>query len=310
MPQPSESLPAATAIPVRPLRRPIRWVGSAIVVALAAGLVWSIATNTRFEWGVVGHYLFSPQLVAGALTTLELTVACMAIGIVLGVVVAIMRQSEVPIVRTAGNLYVWFFRGTPVLVQIIFWFNLAALYPTLSFGLPGMNPWVELDANKLITPIAAALLALGLNEAAYMSEIVRAGLLSVDDGQMEAAQSLGMSSARTLRRVVLPQAMRVIIPPTGNETIGMLKTTSLVSVVAVADLLYAAQVIYSETFETIPLLIAASIWYIALTTILSFGQMWLERRFSRGSGKSADESGPSRLRSVLTRTHAPMAEAK
>lgn len=290
---------AGRPVPVRGVRRPWRWVGAAVVLVLAALVVRSVATNPRFEWDVVGEYVFSQQLLDGAVTTLTLTVLCMAIGIVLGAVIAVMRRSELWLVRGAANSYVWFFRGTPVLVQIIFWFNLAALYPTIDLGLPGMDPWVQLDANSIITPMAAALLALGLNEAAYMSEIVRAGLLSVDDGQMEASQSLGMSKARAMRRIVLPQAMRVIIPPTGNETIMMLKTTALVSVVAVADLLYAAQVVYSTTFQTIPLLIAASLWYIGLTSVLSIGQIHLEKRYSRGAGSSETVPLSHRVRRVL-----------
>ncbi|MEG9225307.1 amino acid ABC transporter permease [Aeromicrobium sp. Sec7.5] len=292
-------------MPVRPLRRPWRWGAAVIVLVLAALLVRSLATNPRFEWSVAWDYVFSRQLAEGALMTLRLTVLCMVIGVTLGIVVAVMRQSDLWLVRRAGDLYVWFFRGTPVLVQIIFWFNLAALYPSIDLGIPGLDPFVSLDANELITPTAAALLALGLNEGAYMSEIVRAGLLSVDDGQHEAAQSLGMSRTRIMRRIVLPQAMRVIIPPTGNETIGMLKTTSLVSVVAVADLLYVTQTIYSQTFQTIPLLIAASLWYIALTTILSIGQARLEKRFSRGSHTSGPTPTGFRLRTALTRFHAP-----
>ncbi len=280
----------AGAVPVRPHRRPWRAVANVVVIAAAALVALSVATNPRFESGVVATWLFSPRLAQGALMTIGLTVAAMTIGIVLGIVVAIMRQTDVPLLRTIGGFYVWFFRGTPVLVQVIFWFNLAALYPRLEVGIPWQAPWVSLDVNELITPIAAALLALGLNEAAYMSEIVRAGLLSVDDGQEEAARSLGMSRMRTLRRIVLPQAMRVIIPPTGNETITMLKTTALVSVVAVADLLYVTQTIYAQTFQTIPLLIAASLWYLALTTVLTIGQSRLERRFSRGAGASESAS--------------------
>ncbi len=295
-----------TPVPVRPLRRPWRWGAGAVIIVVAALLARSIATNPRFEWSVAWDYVFSRQLAEGALMTLQLTVICMVIGVALGITLAIMRQSDLWLVRRAADLYVWFFRGTPVLVQIIFWFNLAALYPVIAVGVPGLEPWVTLDANTIITPMAAALLALGLNEAAYMSEIVRAGLLSVDDGQREAAQSLGMSRARIMRRIVLPQAMRVIIPPTGNETLGMLKTTALVSVVAVADLLYVTQTIYSPTFQTIPLLIAASIWYITLTTILSIGQARLEKRYSRGAHEVDTTPWTHRVRISLARFHAPV----
>jgi polar amino acid transport system permease protein len=223
----------------------------------------------------------------------------MVIGIVLGVALAVMRLSTNPVVRTASFIYVSFFRGTPVLVQLLFWYNLAALYPVISFGLPG----VSLDANKLITPLFAAILGLGLNEAAYMSEIVRAGILSVDHGQGEAAGALGLTKMQTMRRVVLPQAMRVIVPPTGNETIGMLKTTALVSVLAVPDLLYSAQIIYARNFETIPLLIVASIWYLVITAILGVGQFYLERRYARGN-RTLPATPIQHLRSIL-RSHAP-----
>jgi len=186
------------------------------------------------------------------------------------------------VVSGAASAYVWFFRGTPLLVQLIFWFNLAALYPTLGFGIPFGPAFVEVDTNSLITPLLAAILGLGLNEGAYMSEIVRAGLLSVDPGQTDAAEALGMRKVQVFRRIVLPQAMRVIIPPTGNETISMLKTTALVSVIAIPDLLFAVQVIYSRNFDVIPLLITASLWYLLVTTVLSIGQYFIERHFKRG----------------------------
>jgi len=185
-------------------------------------------------------------------------------------------------VASACSFYVGFFRGTPLLVQLIFWFNLAALYPAIAFGVPFGPHLVTGDANKLITPFVAAILGLGLNEAAYMAEIVRAGLLSVDHGQTQAAQALGMTQRQIFRRIVLPQSMRVIIPPTGNQTISMLKTTSLVSVIALHDLLYASQIIYSRTYLVIPLLITASLWYLIVTTVLSVGQYYIERHFKRG----------------------------
>jgi polar amino acid transport system permease protein len=193
-------------------------------------------------------------------------------------------------VSSAAWLYVWIFRGTPVLVQIIFWSFIAALYPKIGLG------FVHGDANKLITPFAAAILALGLNEGAYMSEIVRAGLLSVDQGQTQAAHALGMTPLQTMRRIVLPQAMRVIIPPTGNESISMLKLTSLVSVIAYTELLYSAQLIYSRTYQTIPLLIVVSIWYLAITSVLSIGQYYLERRFGRGAARELPATPLQRLR--------------
>jgi polar amino acid transport system permease protein len=212
----------------------------------------------------------------------------MAIGIILGVLLAVMRLSPNPIISGGSWLYIWFFRGTPLLVQILFWYNIAALFPGgISLGVPfGPSIVHYTHANDLITPFLAALLALSINEGAYMAEIVRAGFLSVPEGQTEAAQSLGMSRVQILRLVVLPQAMRVIIPPTGNETISMLKNTSLVSVIAYTELLYSVQEIYSANFKTIPLLIVASIWYLAMTSVLYVGQYFIERRYGRGFTRS------------------------
>jgi polar amino acid transport system permease protein len=289
------SAPAPEAIRAIPVRHPGRWAAAAVVLVLAAVAARSVATNAGFQWHVVGDYLFAHQILSGVVTTLELTVAAMAIGIVLGVVVALMRLSRNPLVSSAAWVYVWIFRGTPVLVQIIFWSFIAALYPHIDLGIPFGPDLVHADANKLITPFIAALLALGLNEGAYMSEIVRAGLLSVDEGQTQAAHALGMTPMQTMRRIVLPQAMRVIIPPTGNETISMLKTTSLVSVIAYTELLYSAQLIYSRTYQTIPLLIVVSIWYLAITSVLSVGQYYLERRFGRGSARALPATPLQRL---------------
>ena len=298
-----------TAEPVRPdeikaipVRRPGRWVAAAIILYLAAAIVKSVATNPRFEWGIIRHYFTSSRVLQGLVTTLELTVLCMAIGIAIGIVLAVMRLSPNPLVSSASWLYIWFFRGTPVLVQILFWGFIAALYPTLSLGIPLGPQFVHFSANSTITPFVAGMLALGLNEGAYMAEIVRAGMISVDEGQTDAAQALGMRRLQALRRIVLPQAMRVIIPPTGNETISMLKTTSLVSVIAVSELLYSVQLIYSVNFQTIPLLIVASIWYLIVTTVLSIGQYYLERHFGRGAARALPPTPLQRLRRNLFST--------
>jgi polar amino acid transport system permease protein len=257
-------------------------VAAAIILVVAVALGRSVVTNSRFEWGVVGEYLFDERILHGLRVTIELTAIAMGIGIVLGVLLAVMRLSPNWMVSSASSFYIWFFRGTPVLVQLLFWYNIAALYPKVGLGIPFGPSFVHADANTLITPFAAAILGLGLNEGAYMAEIVRAGIISVDPGQSDAAQSLGMTRLQTMRRIVLPQAMRVIIPPTGNETISMLKTTSLVSVIAVGDLLYGAQIIYSVNFKTIPLLIVASVWYLVCTSVLYVGQYYLERYYGRG----------------------------
>ncbi|MDX6606346.1 MAG: polar amino acid transport system permease protein [Solirubrobacterales bacterium] len=265
-----------------PVRHPGQWIAAAIVAVVVVALVRSAATNPNFQWGVVGDYLFDHRILDGLRLTLELTVLGMVIGIVLGVILALMRLSLNPLLSTASWVYIWFFRGTPLIVQILLFFNIAALYPTIGLGVPFGPSFVHLDANKIVTPFFAGMLALGLNEGAYMSEVVRAGIISVDEGQTDAAKALGMTRLQTMRRVVLPQSMRVIIPPTGNETISMLKNSALVSVIAVTELLYAAQLIYSTTYQVIPLLLVASIWYLAATTVLSIGQYFLERHYGRG----------------------------
>jgi polar amino acid transport system permease protein len=299
-----------TAEPVRPdeikaipVRRPGRWVAAAIILYLTAAIVKSVATNPRFEWGIIRHYFTSSRVLQGLITTLELTVLCMAIGIAIGIVLAVMRLSPNPLVSGASWLYIWFFRGTPVLVQILFWGFFAALYQKVSLGIPLGPQFAHFSANSVITPFVAGMLALGLNEGAYMAEIVRAGIISVDEGQTEAAQSLGMTRLQTIRRIVLPQAMRVIVPPTGNETISMLKTTSLVSVIAVTELLYSVQLIYAVNYRTIPLLIVASIWYLIVTTVLSFGQYYLERYFARGAARELPPTPLQRLRRSLSIPH-------
>jgi len=269
------------------VRRPGRWIAAAIMLLFAAAGVRSVVTAKGFGWHVVGHYLFDSRVMHGVLTTIYLTALCMVIGIVLGVVAAVMRLSPNPILRTASWLYIWFFRGTPLLVQLLFWFNIGALFPTLALGVPFGPSLVHLHSNTVITGFVAALLGFGLNEGAYMAEVVRAGIISVDEGQNEAAQSLGLSRLQIMRLIVLPQAMRVIVPPTGNETISMLKNTSLVIVIgSVFDLLFEAQQIYSANYKTIPLLIVASIWYLLMTSVLYVGQFFIERRFGRGFSRN------------------------
>jgi polar amino acid transport system permease protein len=264
------------------VRHPLRWLAAALVLLFGAAIVNSLVRNPRFEWSVVGHYLFDSSILHGVRVTLELTAIAMAIGVSWGVVLAVMRLSRNPLVASAAWIYVWFFRGTPLLVQLLAWNFLSALYPRLSLGIPFGPTFVSGSANSVITTFVAAVLGLGLNEAAYSAEIVRAGLISVSEGQTQAAHSLGMTNLQTLRKIVLPQALRVIIPPIANETIGMLKFSSLASVIAVPELLYSAQLIYSRSFQTIPLLIVVSIWYIAITSLLSVLQYFLERRVGRG----------------------------
>ena len=282
----------------RPARHPGRWVAATIVLLIAAALIRSVVSNPRVGWSVVGEYFTSTEILHGLAHTLELTVISMAIGILLGLVLAVMRQSRNPVLSGTSGAYIWAFRGTPVLVQLIFWYNLSALYPKLVLGLPFGPSIAHGNVNGLMTPFVAAITGLALNEAAYMAEIVRGGLLSVGQGQREAASALGMKPSLTMRRVILPQAMRVIIPPTGNQVIGMLKTTSLVSVIAYPELLYSAQLIYSRTYQTIPLLMVASIWYLIVTTILTIGQSRLERRFQETPGEGRRLLGLDWLRAL------------
>jgi polar amino acid transport system permease protein len=293
------------AIPVRHVGR---WITAVIVLVLAVAVGNSMATNPNFGWGVVGHDLFDSRVTHGVVVTIELTLAAQALGIVLGVLLAIMRLSPNPLVKIGAWIYVWFFRGTPVLVQLLFWNNIGALYRTINLGIPFGPQFVHIDANTAITGFMTVVLALGLNEGAYMSEIVRAGIISVDEGQEEAALSLGMTRLQTMRRIVLPQAMRVIIPPTGNETISMLKTTSLASVVAGSDLLSATDNISGANYKVIQLLIVASLWYLVLTSVLYVGQYYLERHYARGSSRELPPTPLQRIRrGVFSVRHDPLA---
>jgi polar amino acid transport system permease protein len=286
-----------------PVRHPGRWVSGAIVLVLAAMLVHMLFTNPNLDWSTFSKYFLDGGILKGLVATLELTVIAMAIGIIGGVVLALMRLSANPMLSSAAWLYIWFFRGTPVLVQLIFWFNIKALIGDISLGIPFGPTFITWDVNSLVTTFVAAILGLGLNEAAYMSEIVRAGILSVDEGQTEASQALGMRRLKIMRRIVLPQAMRVIIPPTGNETISMLKTTSLASTVAFTELLKAGEDIFNANYKTIPLLIVVSVWYIIITSILSVGQYYLERHYGRGSSRALPPTPLQRLRRNLTTFH-------
>jgi polar amino acid transport system permease protein len=287
-----------------PVRHPGRWIGAALVALVAASLIRSAIDNPNFHWDVVGDYLFDQRILDGLVKTIQLTVLGMLIGVVLGVVFAVMRLSPNWLIRGFSWFYIWVFRGTPLLVQILFWNFIAALYPSIDLGIPFGPSFVHLNANDFITPFIAGMLALGLNEGAYMAEIVRAGIISVEEGQTEASKALGMTQGQTMRHIVLPQAMRVIIPPTGNETISMLKNTVLVSVIAVSELLYSAQLIYSQNFQQIPLLIVVSIWYLVMTTVLSVGQYFLERHYGRGRMRDEPMTLFEQIRSGWAARHA------
>lgn len=308
------------AVTVVPVRHVSQWIAGVVALVFVAMLVHTLLSKVpsgqvacriingvrtchsvvawRFSWNIVGQYFTTSEVLHGLVTTLELTVISMSIGIVFGVTIAIMRLSPNRLLSSTAWSYTWFFRGTPIYVQLLFWFNVAAIYPKVTIGLPFLPvTFVHLNFNSIFVPFVAAFVAFGLNEVAYMSEIARSGLIAVDEGQVEAASSLGMTRGQALRFVVLPQAMRVIIPPTGNEVISMLKTTSLAAAISVIELTGAVQNIYAANFEVIPLLIVASIWYLIVTTILSIGQFYLERHFGRGALRTPPPTPIARLRS-------------
>ncbi|MFJ3789130.1 amino acid ABC transporter permease [Kitasatospora sp. NPDC090091] len=288
-----------------PVRHPGRWAGAAVIAVLAAMLISALFTNPAFKWDIVGKYLFHDSIVHGMLVTLELTALSMLMGVVGGIILAVMRLSANPLLSATAWVYIWVFRGTPVLVQLVFWNFLGLIWAKLSIGVPwGPEFWSE-STNVLIPTFVAALLGLGLNEAAYMAEIVRGGIQSVDLGQTEASHALGMSQFKTMRRIILPQAMRVIIPPTGNETISMLKTTSLVSVISLEEIFRAGQVIYSRNYQNIPILIVVSLWYLFFTSVLTIGQYYIERHYARGSNRTLPPTPLQRVRGLFRGKPAP-----
>lgn len=273
-----------------PVRRPGRWIAAFIVLIFSASVIKFIITDSALQWNIVGQYLFDSRVLHGVLATLYLTVLAMLMGIILGILFAVMRLSPNPILKSYSWLYIYFFRGTPLLVQIVFWYNLAGLFPAphhiIAIGVPFGPALIHPNANAIITVFIAALLGCGINEGAYMAEIVRGGIVSVDEGQSEAAASLGMSRAQIMRRIVLPQAMRVILPPTGNEAISMLKNTSLAFAIGFAELYFETSDIAAVNFKVVQLLIVASIWYLALTSIAYVGQYFLERKFGQGFSRA------------------------
>ena len=287
-PDPTNGRGGAADLETVPLRHWGRWAAAAVVLYVAAAFVWSLARNPNLEWDVVGDYLFEDFVIRGVGITVMLTVVAMVIGTLGGIVVAVMRLSSNPVLRALSWCYTWFFRGTPLLVQIIFWGFLAALYQQIEIGIPFTDvTFASVDTNAVVGPMTAAILALSLNEVAYAAEIVRGGIASVDGGQDDAASALGMTRSQAMRTITLPQAMRVIVPPMGNETVTMLKSTALVSVIGGKDLLTAVQSVYAQNYQVIPLLVVAVIWYLALTSVLSVGQYFVERRYGKGYGNAS-----------------------
>jgi polar amino acid transport system permease protein len=274
--------------PIRavPLRRPGRWIAAVVVLLLGALLAYGAATNSAYDWSTYRAYLFDRRVSQAALITIDLTVLAMIIGVSLGVAVAVMRLSPNPVLRSVSWVYLWFFRGTPIYVQLVFWGLFTTIYHRIDIGVPFVHQFWHVNIQQVNALFWFAVIGLGLNEAAYMAEIVRAGISSVGEGQIEAATALGMPWALTMRRVVLPQAMRVIIPPTGNELISMLKTSSLVVAVPYSFDLYArTRDISNALYRPVPLLLVASTWYLAITSVLMVGQHFLERYFARGSSR-------------------------
>ena len=276
----------AAARDVANAHRPIafgRWLLWAAVLLLVADFAWIFAHNSNFGWPIIAEYFTASAILHGLTVTLGLTVVAMVLGVALGLLLAIARLSTDRLLNGLAGLYIWFFRGTPLLVQLIIWYNLSTLFPELAIAIPFGPTLISWNTNDVITPMTAAIAGLSLNEAAYMAEIIRGGLLSVDRGQYEATDAFGMTRGYALRRIIIPQAMRAIVPPTGNQLISMIKATSLVSVIAMADLLYSVQAIYNRTFEVIPMLLVAVLWYLLITSILNIGQGFIERRYARGS---------------------------
>jgi polar amino acid transport system permease protein len=276
---------------IQPRKHYTQYVVAAVLLFVSALLIRSLATNPHMQWPVMWHYLWNTHVLSGLKITLLLTIVSQILGTILGILLAVMRLSENRVLRTIAVIYIWFFRGTPLLVQLIFWYNLAALFPTLSLGIPFTHINFAVSTNSVVSALIAAFLGFTLNEAAYMAEIVRSGISAVDPGQREAALTSGMTESMCMRRIVLPQAMRVIVPPTANQTINMLKATSLVAFISGGDLLTNVQNIYANNFAVIPLLVTASIWYLVVTTAATIGQHYLEGYVGKGFTTFAKPDG-------------------
>lgn len=285
------------------VKYPLRVVLGVLCAAAIIAFAVLLATNPHISWPDVAHYLFFPKILDGVVVTIALSVVATVVGLTIGVILAIMKLSASPLAVLLANLYIWFFRSTPVLVQLIFWFNLAFLFPRLVIAIPFTNIGMAWDMNQLMTGFNAALLGLALNLGAYAAETVRAGIQAVDVGQSEAASSIGMTPSQRMRLIVLPQAGRIILPPIGNEFISMLKTTSLVYVVAGNDLMTNASQIYKQNSKIMELLIVVSLWYMVLTVIATYFQGKLEKRFGNaGMPKAARGSWRSGLLGRITWT--------
>ncbi|GAA2797372.1 amino acid ABC transporter permease [Saccharopolyspora taberi] len=284
---------------VVPARYPWRWVAGAVTLIVVATVVHGLITNPAWEWSTVAIYVFNVAILESVVLTLTLTFLGIVLGFLLGTVLALMRLSASPLLRGVSWTYVWIFRSVPLILQLLFWYNIAILYNRIELGIPFGPTLLSVSTMSLIPPLGAATLGLTLHQAAYSAEIVRSGLLSIDHGQLEAAAALGIPRRRQLSRIILPQAMRTIIPAAGNEIIGMVKGTSVVYIMALPELFYQVQVIYQRTGRIIPMLVVATIWYVLMTTVLSVGQYYVERHFSKGAARNLAPTPLRRLRGLL-----------
>ncbi|MCU7725171.1 amino acid ABC transporter permease [Actinoplanes sp. KI2] len=274
--------PAAERLTVVPARHPWRWVGAAAVLVLVAQFAHGLVTNPGWDWATFAGYFFEESVMQALLVTLELTFAGAVLGFLGGIVLAPMRLSGNPVLRSVSWTYIWVFRSVPLIVQLLFWANLGYLYDTLQLGVPFGPGFLHVGTSSLISSLGAALIGLALHEAAYAAEIVRAGIISVDQRQLEAAAALGIPRLRQFRRILLPQAMRAILPSAANELVNLLKSTSVVYVLAIGELFYQVQVVYGRNGRVVPLLMVATVWYVILTALLSVFQHYVERHFARG----------------------------
>ena len=286
---------------ITPARHPWRWAATAVVAVLVAMAVNALVTNPAWDWPTVGQYLFAPSILRAVWLTVVLTVLGIVIGFLLGTVLAVMRLSPNPLLRSVSWSYIWIFRSVPLILQLLFWYNLALLYRSLSFGIPFGPAFFEFETMDLVSPLTAAVLGLALHQAAYAAEVVRAGFLGVDQGQLEAAAALGLPRWRRFRRIQLPQAMRTIVPTAANELIGLVKGTSVVYIMALSELFYQVQVIYTRTGRVIPMLLVATAWYLALTTVLSVGQFYVERHYAKGALRTLPPTPLQKLRAAVRR---------
>ncbi|WP_181782718.1 amino acid ABC transporter permease [Pseudonocardia pini] len=291
--------PPDADLTIVPSRHPWRRVATAVVAVLAAMAVNALVTNPAWDWPTVGQYLFAPSIVRAVLLTLQLTVLGIVVGFLLGTVLAVMRLSANPLLRSVSWTYIWIFRSVPLILQLLFWYNLALLYRSISFGIPFGPAFFEIGTMDLVSPLTAAVLGLALHQAAYAAEVVRSGFLGVDQGQLEAAAALGIPQWRRFRRIQLPQAMRTIVPTAANELIGLVKGTSVVYIMALSELFYQVQVIYTRTGRVIPMLLVAAVWYLVLTTVLSIGQFYVERYYAKGALRTLPPTPLQRLRATI-----------